>query len=93
VKQEKTMGFLEERHINKIFKAYQDFTNKENFSALITSDEVLANNGNMSISLYVRTQELSMETELNFEEVYDSWKDSSKQLQKSMNELFEILDN
>lgn len=93
VKQEKTMGFLEERHINKIFKAYQDFTNKENFSALLTNEEVLANDGNMSISLYVRAQELSMETVINFEDVYDSWEDSSKQLKDSMNELFEILDN
>ncbi|MFC4633350.1 N-6 DNA methylase [Dokdonia ponticola] len=93
VKQEKTMGFLEETHIDKIFKAYQDFTNKENFSALLTNEEVLANDGNMSISLYVRTQELSMETKINFEDVYDGWEDSSQQLKKSMNELFEILDN
>ncbi|TCK67248.1 type I restriction enzyme M protein [Winogradskyella wandonensis] len=93
VKQEKTMGFLEEKHINRIFKAYQDFTDIENFSALMTNEEVLANDGNMSISLYVRTQDLSMETEVNFEDVYDNWEDSSKQLKKSMNELFEILDN
>jgi type I restriction enzyme M protein len=92
VKQEKTMGFLEENHINKIFKAYQDFTDKENFSARHTNEEVLANDGNMSISLYVRAQQLSMHTEEKFEEVYVSWKASSKQLKESMNELFEILD-
>lgn len=93
LKQEKTMGFLDEKHINKIFKAYQDFADIENFSALMTNEEVLANDGNMSISLYVRVQQLSMQTENKFEDVYDSWKDSSKQLKKSMNELFEILDN
>lgn len=93
VKQEKTMGFLEEKHIAKIFKAYKDFNDKENFSALLTNDQVLANNGNMSISLYVRTQELSMETIVDFEEVYATWEQSSKQLNKSMNELFEILKN
>ncbi|RLJ60769.1 type I restriction enzyme M protein [Lacinutrix venerupis] len=93
VKQEKTMGFLEEKHIDKIFKAYKEFTNKENFSALQTNEEVLANDGNMSIRLYVRAQQLSMQTEDKFEDVYDSWKDSSKQLKKSMNELFEILND
>jgi len=93
VKQEKTMGFLEEKHIKKIFQAYEDFTDIENFSALMTNEKVLANNGNMAISLYVRTQELSMETEVNFEDVYENWEDSSKQLKKSMNELFEILEN
>lgn len=93
VKQEKTISFLEEGNINKIFNAYQDFTNKESFAALLTNEEVLANNGNMSISLYVRTHKLSMETEESFEKVYHSWEDSSKQLKKSMNALFEILDN
>lgn len=93
VKQEKTMGFLEEKHINKIFKAYQNFTDKENFSAVMTNEEVLANNGNMSISLFVRAQQLSMQTEEKFEDVYDSWEGSSKQLKKSMNELFEILND
>lgn len=93
VKQEKTMGFLEATHIEKIFTAYQDFTNKENFSVLLTNEEVLANNGNMSISLYVRAQQLSMQIEDKFEEVYDNWESSSKQLKKSMNELFEILKN
>ena len=28
-----------------------------------------------------------------FEDVYDSWESSSKQLKKSMNELFEILND
>ena len=93
VKQEKTMGFLEEKHIDKIFKAYKEFTDKENFSTLQTNEEVLANDGNMSISLYVRAQQLSMQTEEKFEEVYDNWEISSKQLKKSMNKLFEILDN
>ena len=93
VKQEKTIGFLEERHINKIFKAYQDSTNKENFSTLMTNEEVLRNNGNMSINLYVRAQQLSMQSEDKFEDVYKDWEISSKQLKGSMNELFEILKN
>ncbi|MEP0264788.1 class I SAM-dependent DNA methyltransferase [Dokdonia sp.] len=93
VKQEKTMGFLEEKHIDKIFKAYQGFTSKENFAALQTNEEVLSNNGNMSISLYVRTQHLSMQVKDKFEDVYGNWENSSKQLKKSMSELFEILED
>ncbi len=54
VKQEKNIGFLEEQHINKIFKAYQSFTDKENFAALMTIEDVLAKKGNMAINLYVR---------------------------------------
>lgn len=93
VKQEKTMGFLEEIHIDKIFKAYQDFENKENFSSLQTIEEVIANDGNMSISLYVRAQQLSMQTVDEFEVVYDNWESSSKHLKKSMNDLFKIMED
>jgi type I restriction enzyme M protein len=47
----------------------------------------------MSINLYVRAQQLSMQTKDKFEDVYDNWRNSSKELKKSMNELFEILEN
>ena len=47
----------------------------------------------MSISLYVRAQQLSMQTEDKFEVVYDNWENVSAQLKKSMSELFEILEN
>jgi type I restriction enzyme M protein len=91
IKKKKNFTYIGNNQINKIFKAYQSFIDKENFSALLTNEEVLANEGNMSINLYVRAQQLSMQTEKKFEEVYDNWKSSTKQLKKSMNELFEIL--
>ena len=66
VKQEKNIGFLEEQHINKIFKAYQSFTDKENFAALMTIEDVLAKKGNMAINLYVRPNTLNLENSISF---------------------------
>jgi type I restriction enzyme M protein len=91
VKQEKTMGFLEQRHIDKIFKAYQEFESIENFSALITCDEVLKNNGNMSISLYVRPDNKEANFALTFEDAYNNWNNSSKEISETMSELFHIM--
>ena len=91
VKQEKTMGFLETNHIDKIFKAYKNFESQENFSALMSNEEVLTNKGNMAISLYVQPEKEAGNEILPFEDSYENWIESGTILKESMNELFEIL--
>lgn len=93
LKQEKTMAFLEQQHIDKIFSAYQNFSNIENFSALVKKEDVLANKGNMSINLYVRQNKYDSENNESFESAYSNWKNTSDELKQSMNQLFEILEN
>ncbi len=93
VRQDKTIGFLEEKHIDKIFLAHQNFANDENFAALVTTDEVLKNNGNMAINLYVRQNSYDAENSESFEDAYENWNQSSDLLKTSMNELFQILEN
>ncbi len=93
VRQEKTMSFLEQKHIDKIFEAYQTFKSQQNFAALVNIEEVLENKGNMAINLYVRTQKFADEIQQSFEEAYQHWEQKSQALQSSMNELFQILEN
>ena len=93
VKQEKTMGFLENKHIDKIFNAYSKWKNQENFAALVSKEEVLKNNGNMAISLYVQPQSNSKNEVLAFSEAFDKWNQSSLELESSMNSLFKTLRN
>lgn len=91
VKQEKTMGFLLQNHIDKIFKTYQNFKSQENFAALMSNAEVLKNKGNMAISLYVQPEKEIGNEILPFEDSYKKWIESGSKLKESMNELFEIL--
>ncbi|WKN33802.1 class I SAM-dependent DNA methyltransferase [Porifericola rhodea] len=94
VRQDKTMGFLEKVHVDKIFKAYQDFTEKNNFAALVATNEVLKEkNGNMAINLYVRPVQHNPDSSEDFEVIYDKWEKSSDELKSKMNELFQILEN
>jgi type I restriction enzyme M protein len=93
VKQEKTMAFLEEKHIDKIFNAYTDFEDKPRFSVVKNKEDVLDNKGNMSVSLYVRQDELANEIQADFVDVYNEWENSSIELKKSMTELFQIIEN
>ncbi|MEQ9302677.1 MAG: N-6 DNA methylase, partial [Marinoscillum sp.] len=92
VKQEKTMGYLEDDHVQKIFNAYTAFSNQEKFSKRIETSEVLEKNANMSISLYIRPEEHSSENDISFNDAYSTWNESSNELTKSMNQLFEILE-
>lgn len=92
VKQQKTIGFLEQKHIDKIFKAYTNFKSIDNFAALVSVEDVLKREGNMAINRYVRQNEYSAKNEASFEKVYEQWETSSSELKKSMNQLFEILE-
>ena len=91
VKQEKTMGFLENYHIQKILSAYESYEYKENFAALVNSEEVLLKNGNMNISLYVQPAKTEGEKTLPFDEAYLEWSNATNDLKSSMSELFKNL--
>jgi type I restriction enzyme M protein len=93
VKQEKTMSFLEEKHIVKIFSAYKKFESHENFAALETIENVIANKGNMAISLYVQCKNSVNNPILPFVEAFENWEDSGRKLKSSMSALFQILGN
>ncbi len=92
VKQEKTMGYLLDGHIDKIFSAYQNFIDVDNFAALVSKDDVLANKGNMAISLYVQPEKANAEAEIPFAEAYTNWENESQKLKLAMTELFTLIE-
>lgn len=92
VKQEKSIAFLEQQHIEKIFNAYKEFKSINGFAALVDKDEVLKNNGKMALSLYVKPDKTDQQESNNFSQVLSQWNQSSTELKKSMNELFDLLE-
>jgi type I restriction enzyme M protein len=93
VRQDKSIGFLEQKHIDKIFGAYQKFESQENLSALKTIEDVISNDGNMTISLYVQPKKNEVNNVLPFEQAMEGWNQSSNNLKSSMKKLFKIIDN
>ncbi|WP_294264173.1 class I SAM-dependent DNA methyltransferase [uncultured Chryseobacterium sp.] len=91
VRQEKTMSFLTEHHIEKIYGAFKNFIDDESFAKLVMNETILRNHkGNLSISLYVRPDALSSRNaELVFQKSYESWQLINESLRQSMNTLFE----
>lgn len=90
VKQEKNIAFLEDKHIEKIYNAYLGFKNEDGFCKVVSNVEVLDNKGSLNIAQYVSNVNSNGE-KLSIEDALANWNESSIQLKKSMQELFQIL--
>lgn len=55
LKLERSFAWLEETNIKKIASTYRSFKNEDGFSAIVSTKDVLDNNGNLTIPLYVKT--------------------------------------
>ncbi len=92
VRQDKTMGYLEDGHIRKIFEAYRSFQTSENFAVVVSNEQVLEKKGNLAINRYVRQDRVAADGGQTFESAYFEWEKSSTALQDSMNQLFATLE-
>lgn len=94
VKKEKTISNLEKKHIKKIYDAYLHYTDIDGFARVVGNDEIMANDGTLSIPLYVAKKQISQqekEAEMSLREVYQQWEDNSVALRNSLNQLFSTL--
>jgi len=90
VKQEKNIAFLEQKHIDKIYKNYKVFKDIEGFSKVLSVEEILDNKGSLNIAQYVSNVD-NNEDSLTIDEAFSNWNEQSNELKVSMNKLFQIL--
>jgi type I restriction enzyme M protein len=101
VTRERAQSFLTDDHLGKIVKAYRNFEDKFGLARVAGIDEVRENNSNLSIPLYVRSNNANHNGEIAenqavygnkpLRESFTEWQKSSKALRKSMAELLNIL--
>lgn len=91
LKIERTNAWLELSHIHKISKAYWAYRDQEGFSKIKSNIEVLENNGNLSIQLYVKQNKNNLEHRT--EDLIESIKSSQQHLNTSLTELLSQLSN
>lgn len=88
---ERTNAWLEPQHIKKISDAYWKFKDTEGFAKVANNKDVLENNGNLSIQLYVK--QAANNIEHNTEELIAEVKDGQKKINESLGNLFTQLKN
>jgi type I restriction enzyme M protein len=92
VTRERAFSFLQDDHIERIAAVYRDFADIEGFTRVVTVAEVLAQDANLSIPLYVtRTPIFQMGSDKPLPLVIAEWRQSSAALRQSMDSLLEAL--
>jgi type I restriction enzyme M protein len=93
VTRERAQSFLEDSHIEKIVGAYRSFAAADSFAHVATLDEIRANDGSLNIALYVRPKNgaAGPGDGKTLDAALAEWQQSSAELRKSMEGLFETL--
>jgi len=91
LKLERTNAWLEPKHIKKISEAYWKNKDVEGFAKLMSNKEILENNGNLSLQLYVKQE--TIENELNTKDLIAAIKTGQEAISNSIDKLFTQLKN
>ncbi|MCL1867881.1 MAG: type I restriction-modification system subunit M [Paludibacter sp.] len=86
VKIERSMAWLEPQHIKKIANAYRSFVDVEGFAKVMTKKDVLSNEGNLSVQLYV--QQKREDTGMPIENLMCEIEANRTQINNSLDDLF-----
>ena len=89
VTRKNAQSYLEPYHIERMVNAYNAFANEPGYCQVATKEEILSNNGKLSISLYVESA--AAEYKSSLEEVFEAWTNSSTNLRENITKLVEIL--
>lgn len=90
VRQEKNIAYLDKKHIDRIYQSYLNFKDEDGFSKVVALDKILENKASLNIAQFVSNVE-QKENNLSLDEVLKEWNDSSRNLEASMKQLFEVL--
>ena len=89
VTRKNAFSYLEEKHIQKIASAYNDYEDINGFSALATNEEIMNNNAKLSIALYVRNE--SQSDTKTPDELVETWVSCMSEANQAINALTNMI--
>lgn len=90
VKRDKTISMLEERHIDKIFKAYKEYKDIPGFAKVVSNEQILENGATLNISQYVSRLEVKDDApKQTLKELLEEWQENRVELYEGINGLLE----
>jgi len=92
IRLERSTAYLKDEHVKKISDAYHKFKETEGFASVVSTRDVLENyNGNLSIQLYVKQNEINEEKQI--EDIVRTIKSAQSEIEMSMKTLLIQLKN
>jgi len=93
VERKNAHSYLENKHIEKIAKAYDDYKTDNEFARVVTIQDIEDNNFSLSIPLYVKHPGKSLEIdERNLQECYEDWRTASEIMKLRYMKLSKMLE-
>ncbi len=94
VARERALSFLKPEHQKRIVRAYQSFVGQSAFAAVASTTEILGNNGNLSIPLYVRqtTDSAGNDVDVDLASRWIAFDASGREFWQQIDALVEMLD-
>ena len=90
VKRDKTISMLEEKHIDKIFKAYKDYKDIPGFAKVVSNEQILENGAALNISQYVSRLEIKNDApKQTFGELMEEWQENRVELYEGINRILD----
>ena len=85
-------SYLEDKHITKIAKAYEEYSDITDFAKVVTIDEVGKNNFSLAIPLYVKQSITDPGNDnATVDEYFEEWKKSSSSMNAYLDELKKMI--
>ncbi|WP_273444721.1 type I restriction-modification system subunit M [Neolewinella agarilytica] len=91
IEDHKTIAFLRQNHIDKIYSAYTEFKDIDGFAKVLDVSEVLAFDASLLVSKYLNSSRIVEDDIQNVGVAYEAWNNSTVALNESMNALFKTL--
>ena len=95
VTRERSMSYLKPEHQGRVADAYHAFKDVEGFAKVASLADIRANDGNLSIPLYVRGKNVSDDKGVyaadGLKAAVKTWEESSSELQVKIEGLLKIL--
>ncbi|MBA6328132.1 SAM-dependent DNA methyltransferase [Colwellia sp. MB02u-6] len=92
VKDEKTISYLLEHHIDKIFRAYSEYKDIDGFARVVSNVEIIKNDSSLLVTNYVKSTRGDDGSKKSFQETLEEWSNKSIKYNKSMNDLIDHLE-
>ncbi len=90
VRRDKTISMLEEKHIDKIFKAYKEYKDIPGFAKVVSNEQILENGATLNISQYVSRLEVKNNApKQSFGELIEEWKENREKLYIAIDKILE----
>ena len=90
VRRDKTISMLEEKHIDKIFKAYKEYKDILGFAKVVSNEQILENGATLNISQYVSRLEVKDDApKQTLEELLAAWQENRVELYEGITGLLE----